>query len=241
MKTSGHEQLTRETKQFAGLALLYFGFCGIAYAITRDSTNIALAWNIFLAWLPLLFGVLAILSPVRLHKSRRSKTLQVLFWLLLWLLFLPNAFYLFTDAIHLSELVFYHDKFYHVVEVTYVRDVPAWLTLMNVSVGSFFGLLTGVLSVFRMHEYFRPKMNRPAVAVSLLVIFFLCGFGIYVGRFLRFNSWSVVTHPVDIIVKTWQSLDSFAWEFTIATMITIGFTYAIFYVLFQKSALAKMK
>ena len=58
-----------------------------------------LAWNLFLAWLPLLFAL-----GLRLHLAKNPflhwKSI-VLF--VLWLGFLPNSFYLMSDLIHLQS------------------------------------------------------------------------------------------------------------------------------------------
>src|SRR5262245_49330326 len=63
-----------------------------------------LVWNLFLAWLPLVFAMLA--CDRYQDESRRS-------WGFLglatsWLLFFPNAPYIFTDLIHLNGYFYPH-------------------------------------------------------------------------------------------------------------------------------------
>lgn len=57
---------------------------------------ISLNWNLFLAWIPLIFALAAWLLI-----QRRTWMPVILLLLAGWLLFLPNAAYIITDLIHL--------------------------------------------------------------------------------------------------------------------------------------------
>jgi len=70
---------------------------------TGNLGPIFLVWNLFLAWIPLVYAFLA----YRLHQSHFNKLLIVpgiVGCALIWLLFLPNAPYLLTDLIHLRVI-----------------------------------------------------------------------------------------------------------------------------------------
>lgn len=157
--------------------------CLSAYAVallafrmewTGKITYIFLVWNLFLAWIP--FG-LAQLLPVQGGQSRRAWAFMLI--LPAWLLFFPNAPYILTDLVHLKAR----------------HGVPFWFDLMLIMSFAFTGLLLGWLSLSRVQSYlrlhFRPLYTWAFVGLSV----FLCGFGIYLGRVLRWNSWDVLTNP----------------------------------------------
>jgi uncharacterized membrane protein len=133
-----------------------------------------LAWNLFLAAVP------AFASTV-LGYSHRRRHPRVLLWAwgALWLAFLPNAPYIVTDLVHFQ----------------YRPPVPLWfdIALMVSAVGT--GLLLGYASTAEVQRVVSERRGRVvgwAVACGALL---LSGFGIYLGRFMRWNSWDVVTSP----------------------------------------------
>lgn len=97
----------------------------------------------------------------------------------LWLLFLPNAPYILTDILHLTR----------------ASDAPAWYDLALLLSCSGTGLLLGYLSLLDVQEIvarsFSPIFGWIFAVVSLV----LSGFAIYLGRFLRWNSWDVLVTP----------------------------------------------
>ena len=134
-----------------------------------------LVWNLFLAWVPF------IISTYFIRKD--SSFLRFLPFFIVWLLFFPNAPYLVTDVIHLTA----HAG--HVV----------WYDGLTFFFFGWVGLLLGVLSLIEMRTYFRAHLSR---WVSELVVFGICAvssFGIYLGRFERWNSWDIVTHPATLL------------------------------------------
>ena len=139
-----------------------------------------LTWNLALAWLPVLFVWLL------------SRWLEKGSWLhwkgiclsVLWLVFLPNAFYLVTDFIHLKPTG----------EVSMLFDSVMFLTFaLN-------GLMLGYLSVYIIHAQLLKRLHARNVAVILMGVFLLCSFAIYLGRYLTWNTWDIVVNPGGIIV-----------------------------------------
>ena len=61
------------------------------------------------------------------------------------------------------------------------------------------GLLVGLISVYLINLELNKRMNSKSSALILITIFLLCGFAVYLGRFLRFNSWDVITNPISLI------------------------------------------
>jgi uncharacterized membrane protein len=136
-----------------------------------------LIWNMILAWIPYL-AALATAFAV----ERRGLRPLVPFLGLIWLLFLPNAPYLATDLIHLTWLG--ADWWYNV-------------GMLLAFAGS--GLLLGVAALQTMQLLVLRRYGRLVATAFVLVVSGLCGFGIYLGRFLRWNSWDVFVQPTALI------------------------------------------
>jgi uncharacterized membrane protein len=101
----------------------------------------------------------------------------------LWLLFLPNAPYILTDLIHLAPR----------------PHVPLWFILALLLSCAGTGAMLGYLSILDVHAVVEEKFSKTtgwAVAISSLL---LCAFGIYLGRFLRWNSWDALANPLQLL------------------------------------------
>jgi len=158
--------------------LLWFasGACvtltGIRFLRSHELAYFNLVWNLFLAWLPLVFAVLASCR----WQSRR----QVLLHAFLWLLFLPNAPYLLTDLVHLKSR----------------PPVPLWFDILLVQSFVLTGLFLGFLSVYLMHRLVSRSFGDRTGWIFITVILGLTAFGIYLGRFARWNSWDFFLSPI---------------------------------------------
>jgi len=144
-----------------------------------------LIWNLFLAWTPLIF---ALLTNGEYRAGSKRK------WLMFplagaWLLFFPNAPYICTDLIHLT--LWFRGHF--------------WVDLMLILLFAFTGLLVGFLSLFLMQTLVADLFGRVAGWLFVLLTAGLASFGVYIGRFLRFNSWDVIVRPA----KVYHGID--AW------------------------------
>lgn len=133
-----------------------------------------LVWNLFLAWLPFLFATAA-------FTLRRNAILTAVFGAL-WLLFLPNAPYLLTDLVHLR----------------YVEGAPIYYDLVMFLTFAFSGLLLGLTSLNLMQTLVQERTNRLISWLFVVAAIGLTGYGIYLGRFLRWNSWDLFTNPLDL-------------------------------------------
>ena len=131
-----------------------------------------LVWNLFLAWVPL------ILAAAAYARSRRGVDAATAALLVPWLLFFPNAPYLLTDFIHLQQ-----------------GPAPLWYDALMLSAFAWTGLLLGFASLYLVQIVLRRAFG---VAVSWLAVFgslALASIGVYIGRFIRLNSWDVLLHP----------------------------------------------
>ena len=176
----------------------------------RPAKYIFLAWNLFLALLPLLFAFLA--ADVDDSKPRRG--LRLLGLSGAWLLFFPNAPYIFTDIIHLTTSL--HARF--------------WVDLSLVLICAVTGLVSGFLSLFIMQSLVTRSRGVTAGWGFVAGVAALSGFGIYLGRFLRFNSWDVVTQPFSLAkgIGTWAAdpfsrPSAFAFPVLFATFLFVSY------------------
>jgi len=132
-------------------------------------------WNLFLAWLPLFFSFWL----VRTLRHKLWSSWEAMAASFLWLMFLPNSFYMITDFIHLQE----------VKRVDVVYDAVMFTSFIFVSV------VLGLSSLYLVHREFGKRFAWRASATWLAAVILLCSFAIYLGRDLRWNSWDVFTNP----------------------------------------------
>ncbi len=146
----------------------------------HSSTQRWLVWNLFLAWLP----ALGAFAAYNLHHwPTRLRWLPMIGFALLWLLFLPNATYLITDIIHLKPN----------------SVVPIWYDLLTLVAFAWTGSFLGLISLFLMQELVRRMIGRTASWLFVVGVLMLNGFGVYFGRFLRWNSWDALFRPSSLL------------------------------------------
>jgi uncharacterized membrane protein len=172
-----------------------------------------LVWNLFLAVLPPIFAVLF----ARATQRGSSPAVRII-WFVLWLLFLPNAPYIATDFVHLAAQ----------------PRVPLWFDIALLLSFAGTGLLLGYSSVADVQSAIASRFGRITgwiVAFSALI---LSGFGIYLGRFLRWNSWDAITDPFDVATYIARhSTHPASHPRTIAVTIIYGAGLALGYVAYQ--------
>ena len=166
-----------------------------------------LVWNVFLAIIP--YTITMYLNS----KENLSKfVLGVGF--LVWLAFLPNAPYIVTDFIHIRRS----------------NDILLWLDVIVILSFAFTGLLLFYSSLYDMQNMMTSKFKKVPTKVFTLLLLFLCSFGVYLGRFLRYNSWEILSNPkllisdiISILFSPFQNSE--AWFFTLGfgTFLTVGY------------------
>jgi uncharacterized membrane protein len=137
-----------------------------------------LLWNLFLAWLPLLLVVL-----LERMQAARGITWRSFALGFLWFIFLPNSFYMVSDLVHIHTTA----------EVSVLYDAAL---LMSFAVN---GLILGYTSLYIMHRHLlsRVSVRRAHLAVALVLL--VSGFGVYLGRYLRWNTWDVLFNPSGLL------------------------------------------
>lgn len=145
-------------------------FLGVIRILFFDaSLSLWLLWNIFLAAVPYFLSLLFLKSRGVLHQG---------FMFILWILFLPNSLYVVTDFVHIH---FMRETLY--LDILFITSVFIVSTLM------------GMRSIYIMHRFFEMKWKGVILWIGVLGVFLISMLWVYIGRFLRLNSWDILLHP----------------------------------------------
>jgi len=172
------KQQTPRTQVIAALGLSTLVSIGFfAYGAWRNHSfeYAYLVWNLFLAWLPLVFATWL----VRTLRTKPWSSWAGIGISLIWLIFLPNSFYMISDFIHLGGV----DR----VDILY--DAVMFTSFI------FAGVLLGFMSLYLIHVQLLRRLNHRRSALWVASTLLVCSFAIYVGRDLRWNSWDILTNP----------------------------------------------
>nr|WP_321243005.1 DUF1361 domain-containing protein [uncultured Psychroserpens sp.] len=175
-----------------------------------------LVWNLFLAIIP--FAI-----TTGLASPKKTPKLTLLFFFGIWLLFLPNAPYIVTDLLHLTRT----DQSF------------LWLDILVIMSFAFNGLILFFLSLSDMEKLLKHHLKPKTLTLVMLSIFGLTAFGIYLGRFLRYNSWEIINNPLALFSDIFEIIvqpNIEAWIFTV----TFGSFLAISYWMLKAFSNSKM-
>ena len=190
--------------------LLFWCACMIAVRINRTGSGyyVFLVANLFLASVPLFFSTaLRIATHRQLHWTIRFAVFG------LWLLFLPNAPYILTDILHLTR----------------ASHAPAWYDLALLLSCSGTGLLLGYLSLIDVQAIVARSFGSACGWIFAMVSLVLSGFAIYLGRFLRWNSWDVLIEPsrlfelMGTVVHPWAHTQAVSVTIIFGVILTLGY------------------
>ena len=136
-----------------------------------------LNWNLLLAWIPL--GCALLLWR---HGRLRRLNLEALLLCAVWLLFFPNAPYIVSDLMHLDTR----------------PPAPLWFDAVMLFSFAWNGLLVGFLSLWLVQQAVSGWFGRTAGWLMATAALAAAGFGVYLGRFERWNSWDLVVDPLGL-------------------------------------------
>lgn len=165
------------------VSIVLFGLRVIA---TDDTRYWFLFWNLLLAWVPVLF---AWMLTNRL-KTKSWKEPVPIALTLLWLVFLPNSFYLISDLIHLQSTG----------DIGVLFDAVFFLSCI------WNGIVAGMLSIIWVHQAIILRRSRTIAASIIAVVILLVSFAIYLGRALRWNTWDIVANPAGLLFDVSERL-----------------------------------
>ena len=209
-------------KYLFGALLLCFFLLVFRIKTTHDFFGLFLIWNLFLAFVPL--GIAWYLQ----HKKSHINSVLKYALLVLWLLFLPNAPYVITDLIHLAY------------------SPLNWFIYDGITIAAFalFSLYFGFQSLIEVRKLFKPEIAEARLNIFTSGVLILCGFGIYLGRVVRFNSWDLITNPLDVFSTIGHYLinpieNKSVWLFTLGFGIFLNFFFFLFKMWQQNGLLTK--
>jgi uncharacterized membrane protein len=147
--------------------------------IFGNITFLYLFWNILLAFIPFFISSILVLQT---NKNNIIKPFFIIGFTI-WFIFLPNAPYVVTDFIHLGR----------------IHGVPVIYDTFVLFSSSYVSLLFGLYSLAHMEKIFLLKFSKKITNIIIIITILFTSFGIYLGRFLRFNSWDLFTSHNSII------------------------------------------
>jgi uncharacterized membrane protein len=177
--------------------------------VTHSIEYIFLPWNLFLAYVPYW-----ITWWMTRNVSIIESKVKLVIALAAWLLFIPNSFYIITDLFHL----------------THIESAPMWFDLLLIFSFAWNGIICGIISLRRV-EIITTLLRGKGFSIFLVfVVMWLNAFGIYIGRFLRYNSWDIISDPfslaaeiVNMVIHPFQN--GYAWGMTLCYSVFITFIY----------------
>ncbi|MBL7701867.1 MAG: DUF1361 domain-containing protein [Ferruginibacter sp.] len=201
----------RTAFSFQKVLWAFYAFVGILIAVrifyTGSTLYLFLVWNIFLAWIPCIISSL-------FKKMADKLTWKQALVFCCWLAFFPNALYIVTDLIHIQ-----HESI-----------VPKWFDALLLFSSALLGLMLAFISLYRVETFLNKVINKKLRPPFILLILFLGSFGVYLGRFLRWNSWDIITNPMQLLLSVSHRIIS-PFDHLQTWGITVVFT-VFFYLLY---------
>jgi uncharacterized membrane protein len=198
---------------FSLLLLLVLSLAAVFFHLVRILFNapvdFSMDWNLFLSWIPLIIAFFAD------SLTKRFGELQIGLAILSigWLAFFPNAPYMITDLAHLT--------------VDYQRDLT-WHDTIMLFFYAEVSLFNGLVSLYWIHRSWRRVFPKKIGNILLLISLPTAGFGVYLGRVRRMNSWDIIHEPGLIVNNLIESiLDRTALVFSLEIGLLLGVLYLV--------------
>jgi uncharacterized membrane protein len=128
------------------------------------------------------------------YKEKKLNKIIFTIGIFLWILFIPNAPYIITDFIHLGE----------------TRSIPILYDILLIFSSALVGLYLFFHSLSHIEELIRTKYQRYTTSLIMIITLILISFGLYLGRFLRFNSWDIFINHSSLINNIWKIISQSA-------------------------------
>jgi uncharacterized membrane protein len=144
---------------------------------TGSTMFLFLNWNLFLAIIPFVVTRFVVYKKAIIDKR------LFLVVLVFWLLFFPNSPYILTDLFHLKKST----------------SMPLWYDLILVLSYAWAALVFGFMSLSDIQKMSATHFGQRITTIGIIVILFVSSFGVYLGRYLRWNSWDIVTNPLRLL------------------------------------------
>jgi len=167
-------------------------FCVLLLAcrveMTGKSGRLFMIWNLFLAWIPYWLTLL-----LKHKNTYRKMGLVTVVLLVVWLAFFPNAPYMITDLKYLA---------------TTPAALPFWFDSIMMLSFAWTGLMLGYFSLYKVQRYLCELTNPIFSWFSTIAILIGASYGIFLGRYQRWNSWDLVVQPLEVIKDIFATVTS---------------------------------
>ena len=192
---------------------------------SHSTSYVFFVWNLFLAWIPFFLSLLLVIKEKYIRRN-----LSIAFIVFIWLLFFPNAPYILTDLFHLKQ----------------TNGVPFWFDLVMFLSFVANGLMLGLISLGYIQNFIERRFSKVKGWIFTFVALFLGSFGIYLGRYQRWNSWDIITNPValfkDLVVRIINPVaHPRTYGVTILFFTLLTLIYLVFKILIKNSEDSKEK
>lgn len=166
-------------------------------------------WNLFLAFVPVLISFMML----KFHEKKSLKTIIFIPGFLLWLLFIPNAPYLVTDLIHLGES----------------RTIPILFDVILLFSSAYLGMIFFFYSLSHIEKIVKKFISKRWMIALTIILLLLISFGIYIGRFLRFNSWDIFINHYSLFKNIWKIFTENSVKHWNVYWFTLMFSFFLFF------------
>jgi uncharacterized membrane protein len=173
----------QQTNRFEITLLLFamtmfcFSLSVVRYVVTDTPVFLFLNWNLFLAVIPWMAS-----SAMIMFRGFRKNKFFLFCLVVIWIAFFPNSPYILTDLFHLR-----------------VRNsAPIWFDLVVILSFAWAGLVFGFQSLFDIESLMSERIKPLYVNIVTTCLLFLGAFGVYIGRYLRWNTWDIVDNPFEL-------------------------------------------
>lgn len=199
----------QSTKLLCAISVFAVVMSVMRFFVTGYTIYLFMLTNLFLAFVPWFIS-----SIIQTHEIKNRFLFVIL--LFFWIIFFPNAPYMLTDLIHLGKN----------------RAAPLWYDLIMLLTYGFAGLYYAFVSLGVMEEKLSRKWNLRAVKFVRVIFIYVTCFGVYLGRFLRWNSWDLIGNPAallhDVCRRVFLPFNyPGAWGFTILGGTLLNLIYMI--------------
>jgi uncharacterized membrane protein len=194
------------------ISLLALALIATWYSTMEEWPGPRLCFNLGLAWLPYLCS----LSLVALEQRVPHRRLPRFMLLGLWLAFFPNAPYLVTEWLYLPRL---HEEL--------------WFSIAIFAAFSLCGLQLTAASLYLVHTQVRTRRGPGVGWVFATIVLLLSGLGVYLGRFVRINSWDLMVRPTTVLSDTLKMFEEPADQIAPAAFsLTFAIFLLVYYIVF---------
>lgn len=188
------------------------GLYVLRFAVTGGVMFGFMAWNLVLSLLALLSAIVSV-TCVGAKQYKRAIAAGIV-----WLFLLPNTFYMLTDYIHVYDS----------------GDITIMFDIVMVGLFAMNGFLHGLLSIYLMHKLVLKKLSPNQAVVGVGFVILLASFAVDMGRYLRWNSWDILLHPIALgsdVLDTVLHPFTYDRSFIITGVffVTISALYAVFW------------